>query len=192
MSRQPYSIEFADEIDDLKLSPHAFRLYMRIKRVFDETGQCCQRTTSELAEACNMSTGKVSDAKRELIEAGLLSISRLKIGNNYVDGITPLESSSPDAGRVFAKCYIYLAYSETGHHKIGMSTDPQRRIASFQLPVGISLVHSFLADNPREAESRLHALFTDKKTKGEWFVLSQKDVAHIQSIKEYFDGCFVV
>lgn len=53
-------------IDDLGLSPYAFRLYGHLKRVTGEGGSCWQNTRT-LAEACKMSAGMVSKAKKELM-----------------------------------------------------------------------------------------------------------------------------
>jgi hypothetical protein len=52
-------------VDDLGLSPYAFRLYCHLKRVAGELGACWQ-STNTLAEACQMSMGMISKAKQEL------------------------------------------------------------------------------------------------------------------------------
>jgi len=62
-----------DEMDDL--SPYAFRLYMHFRRVAGAgSGGQCWQSTRTLAEACNMSTGSISKAKKELEAAGLIEI----------------------------------------------------------------------------------------------------------------------
>jgi len=53
-------------IDDMGLSPHAFRLYCHLKRVAGEEGKCWQGTAG-LAKACGMSAGAISNAKKELM-----------------------------------------------------------------------------------------------------------------------------
>jgi len=70
-----YRIELPNLVDDLDLSPFAFRLYAHFKRVCGASpaGHCWQGTR-ELAAACRMSTGKISDAKKELEAAGLIEI----------------------------------------------------------------------------------------------------------------------
>lgn len=60
-------------IDDYGLSVFAFRLYCRLKRVAGESGMCNQ-TTRTIADACKMAVGSVVNAKKELVEAGLISI----------------------------------------------------------------------------------------------------------------------
>lgn len=52
-------------VDELNLSPYAYRLYGHFKRVAGESGKCWQSTRT-LADKCRMSMGSVSDAKKEL------------------------------------------------------------------------------------------------------------------------------
>jgi hypothetical protein len=52
-------------VDDLELSPHAYRLYGHLRRVAGESGKCWQ-STSTLSKSCKMSAAMVSYAKAEL------------------------------------------------------------------------------------------------------------------------------
>lgn len=52
-------------VDDMGLTPYAYRLYGHLRRVAGENGKCWQ-STSTLAKSCGMSTGTVSKAKEEL------------------------------------------------------------------------------------------------------------------------------
>lgn len=72
-------------VDDMNLSPQAFRLYIHFRRVAGEDRSCYQ-SIKTLAEKCNMSTGMVSQAKHELVEADLIR-SETKVGpnGNYSD-----------------------------------------------------------------------------------------------------------
>lgn len=90
--------------------------------------------------------------------------------------------------------YVYLAYSDTGHHKIGISKGPEDRIKVFdtKMPVSVSIVHSFPADNARKAEEKLHARFSSKHHNGEWFLLEDNDVSYICSIRAYESGKFKI
>jgi len=65
-----YRTELPNLLDDMGLSVYAFRLYAHIKRVAgaSENGRCYQGTRT-MAEACKMSVGQVSKAKRELLNA---------------------------------------------------------------------------------------------------------------------------
>jgi hypothetical protein len=55
-------------VNDIGLSPYAFRLYGHLRRVAGEEGRCW-RSTKTLAQECSMSAGSVSNAKQELLEA---------------------------------------------------------------------------------------------------------------------------
>lgn len=78
-------------VDDMQLSPHAYRLYGHLKRVAGEHGKCWQ-STETLAKACRMSAGKVSEAKAEL------------------EGTTPplirIVSKKKDDGRLYHDVFI--------------------------------------------------------------------------------------
>jgi len=89
--------------------------------------------------------------------------------------------------------YVYLAYSETDHYKIGKSIGPEDRIAVFdtQMPIEVSMLHSFEADDMSTAEAMLHRQFDDKQVKGEWFDLDPVDIEFIKSIEVYTDGQFI-
>jgi hypothetical protein len=52
-------------VDNMGLSPYAYRLYCHFKRVTGEYGACWQSTTT-LAKTCKMSLGMISKAKKEL------------------------------------------------------------------------------------------------------------------------------
>ena len=71
-----YCIEIPDRVDDLGLSPHAYRLYVRVKRLIGDTG-VCHDSARELAEHCRMSVGQVARAKRELKRHGIVSTGRV-------------------------------------------------------------------------------------------------------------------
>lgn len=88
--------------------------------------------------------------------------------------------------------YIYLAYSETDHYKIGRSKGPADRIQVFntEMPVEVSMLHTFETDDMGQAEALLHDRYDSKRVKGEWFDLSVPDIEWITSITEYKDGTF--
>lgn len=60
-------------IDDMGLSPYAFRLYCHLRRVAGESGACWQ-STATLAAHCGISAGSISQAKKDLTDKGLISI----------------------------------------------------------------------------------------------------------------------
>jgi hypothetical protein len=71
--RKKYRTEIPNIVDDSDLSVYAFRLYVHIKRVAGEAGQCYEGSQS-LAKNCKMSVGKISAAKQELVDAGFIRL----------------------------------------------------------------------------------------------------------------------
>lgn len=65
-------------VDDLKLSPYAYRLYGHFKRVTGENGGKCHQSTPTLVDKCRMSAGMVYKARLELQKAGLIHIRKEK------------------------------------------------------------------------------------------------------------------
>ena len=86
-----YRTEIPNIVDDMNLTPHAYRLYGHLKRVAGAKEGSCWQNTDTLAQICNMSTGMVSRAKGELVEAGLIVIGKKRVGRNEVDNIRILD-----------------------------------------------------------------------------------------------------
>lgn len=91
------------------------------------------------------------------------------------------------------KGYVYLAYCDTGHYKIGVSKKPDQRIKHFdtQMPVEITKVYTFYSDDCYRTESILHKRFEMKRHKGEWFNLDDHDIRLIKTIGSFQEGFFV-
>lgn len=82
--------------------------------------------------------------------------------------------------------FIYLIQSANSHlYKIGKTTDISNRMQMFavKLPFHIDLIHTITSDDYNAAERKLHEKYADKRVKGEWFELTEKDVAQIKKIK---------
>lgn len=76
--------------------------------------------------------------------------------------------------------FIYLIASDQTF-KIGRSNDIKRRFSSIKChsPIKLELRHYFQCDDAVKVEKRLHRLFKDVRSHGEWFHLTQADVAFI-------------
>lgn len=90
--------------------------------------------------------------------------------------------------RYQAKCeeysgFIYLAHLEsTPYYKIGLSKYPDRRMSEIaRLPISIVITHKIETNNMFALEKIMHETYREKRVRGEWFELSQSDVANIRA-----------
>jgi len=90
--------------------------------------------------------------------------------------------------------FVYLAKADTGHFKVGRSTDPDKRIQHFdtQMPVDVSEWHFFRADDYVEAEKHLHQICDEhaEHINGEWWDMPEYLIWWIKDIAYYEDGEF--
>ncbi len=82
-------------VDDLDLTPYAFRLYVHLCRVVGHGGKCWQ-STETLAAACHMSTGSVVKAKREL--------ANMRVGDKSLIYVIAVPGVEP--GRAYHTVYV--------------------------------------------------------------------------------------
>lgn len=85
------------------------------------------------------------------------------------------------------KGYVYLLRSPSGYWKIGRTVNPADRLRTFsvKLPFEVNYEHLIPCRlmTHIKAEKEIHGMFAQKRTKGEWFDLSEEDVASIKSIE---------
>ena len=80
---------------------------------------------------------------------------------------------------------VYLL--QAGHYyKIGKAIDLRKRVRQIELklPYPVEVIHSIEAFHPYKAEQHWHNRFADKRTNGEWFVLTDEDVAEFKSFTQ--------
>lgn len=91
--------------------------------------------------------------------------------------------------------YVYLIRIPTGHYKIGHTKNLNQRIRHFTvtMPFDVELIHTIPCDDARDAEQRLHKLHKKEHVSGEWFQLSDADVAFLRCFLHWnADGSFVL
>ena len=86
--------------------------------------------------------------------------------------------------------YVYLiGNKEKRIYKVGKSRQPKERYKAIatKLPFSVEIVHVIGGDDIEKAEKLLHNTFAPKRTHGEWFELSDEDVAKLTNLAS-FDG----
>lgn len=83
--------------------------------------------------------------------------------------------------------YVYLLQSGS-QYKIGFSKNhPRKRVRQLRTgsPFPVFVIHWIKTEFYRRVEKQLHHRFHEKRGEGEWFALSDEDVAHIRSLNEF-------
>lgn len=110
----------------------------------------------------------VSAYKNALLSAGLIS--------------SPKREKTKESKAKFDPCYVYLMHDlKNGYHKIGISKTPKYREKTLQSEKPtIELVCSKEYPSRKIAEAieaALHKVYEENRIRGEWFELSDSDVA---------------
>lgn len=94
--------------------------------------------------------------------------------------------TSPETAR-HAQGFVYLIQAENQLVKIGVSINPQKRFQTLNTasPIELSILFSIKSDDAYTLEDKLHKRFADRHIKGEWFSLSEEDIASVK--KEYWN-----
>lgn len=82
--------------------------------------------------------------------------------------------------------YVYLVKADNGLWKIGHSVEPVRRISGLGvlLPYELTIDHLIICLDRIAAESAMHKRYAHCRVRGEWFALTDQDIADIKAIKE--------
>jgi hypothetical protein len=77
--------------------------------------------------------------------------------------------------------YLITADEFNGIYKIGITNDIDFRLKSMQTgcPFKLIVFRAYTVENPPALEQALHLFFTKKRLRGEWFRLTDIDLAYI-------------
>jgi len=80
--------------------------------------------------------------------------------------------------------YVYLIRSASCFTKIEHTDNLKKRFASIDTssPEKITIYYSKVVRNRVNLERKLHSIFSEKRTKGEWFLLSDEDLQEAKAI----------
>jgi hypothetical protein len=80
--------------------------------------------------------------------------------------------------------FVYLLEADNGLCKIGRAVKIDERVHRFEvkLPMKTRLLHSFYSENYVDAELELQTKYESFRDHGEWFHLTEKEIAEIRAI----------
>lgn len=81
--------------------------------------------------------------------------------------------------------YVYIATFDNIRFKIGMSSELDDRITklSIEMPYELKIIHAIETNDSWLTEQLFHKYFKNKRIKGEWFGLEEKDLFYIRKGK---------
>ncbi|MBI3933230.1 MAG: GIY-YIG nuclease family protein [Acidobacteria bacterium] len=118
----------------------------------------------------------------EFIESWGRIYCRLCNPEAEVHGTNEGDDASPQKAYSVPHGIVYLLKMGL-HYKIGKTKDFEKRLDQIRLllPEPVEVIHKIETDDPDGIEVYWHNRFSGKRKKGEWFSLSDEDVAVFKS-----------
>lgn len=107
------------------------------------------------------------------------------LGYKWAENNQEISSTNTELEQPSDSCYVYLMVDTTnGYHKIGISNNPEYRehtLQSEKPTIELLAAKQFPSRIIASAiESALHSTFIEKRVRGEWFKLNEKDVTDLK------------
>lgn len=111
----------------------------------------------------------------------------IKYSNGFVCMSCKYRLEQSHQGKGEAGFAYVIGDLQIGIYKIGCSRNPKNRLSQIGKLIGpleLELICTVSTDDKRRTERKLHARFSDKRKRGEWFLLNQDDIDWIKSMNE--------
>jgi hypothetical protein len=125
------------------------------------------------------------ETKRYLLDWREQLKTDFKATKELYDDVQSKRSDKPQRNKQKGFIYLVKAITPDTHYKIGLSKDPVTRIDNMgiKLPFPIEPIHTFKTNDMHVIETYLHQKYANKRLNGEWFELSEQDVADICAVE---------
>lgn len=139
-----------------------------------------QLTIRQIADECGVHTSSIVAKAKERGWCRGERAEPARARNVSRNGATvPLASKSTKQDG-----YIYVCFVEADGErmfKIGLAKDPMKRCQTHQIssPLELKIACCYYNPSVRAEELYLHDMFDERRIRGEWFVLSDSDLAQI-------------
>ena len=149
-----------------------------------DTEGSLRKINSFFFEGFQVSSLKTKKRKSSLAAKKAAQRRALLLGESEAVNQSPGASRSAGA-KVPVAGIVYLLKAGP-HFKIGKTINFQKRLGQIKLllPDPVEVVHTIRAANPSAVENHWHRRFASLRRGGEWFVLSEADVAEFKSVSQ--------
>ena len=186
---------------EITIKPHKNSTHINWGTIFETKVQLTIQEL-EILKTSNLSNWKIDFAKTDKKITGIVnssdtqfSINKLtkeycELVKNEIDKYEPLNERNEISSKEIKStenCYVYLMIDSTnGYHKIGISNKPKYREKTLQSEKPtIEMLCSKSFPNRKIAssfEQALHQTYAEKRIRGEWFDLTEKESEDLKDV----------